>query len=415
MKTSITVPGEASPHAVRTAADADSRYRWVVLFIVWAGFLLSYVDRVAWSSVAAPVGASLGLQVSMLGAFVTAFYVGYIIANIVGGILTDIIGGRAMLTLALIPLGLLTFGFGFAHSLWTGIAIQALMGLAAGADYSAGMKIIPAWFVKDRGRAIGFYTTATSLSVVLTNATVPTISQLYGWQNAFRLLGTITFVCGIVAWFILRDAPPGAPNVSRRLTKADVKNVLTSPTLILLAIAGFGGFWATVGFGAWANALMTKQYGISPVVAGSITACFGIGAVIAKPLLGWLSDLMRGGRKLISILCLGGFAVVLWIFGQCSTVTAFYIVAPILGVVGFGYTPVLMAQISDACGKNSAGSGAGLTNALWQTGSAMAPLAVGYFYGHSHSFEVAFATLAVGPIIAVIALLFLPRVAKPLT
>ncbi|HEY2020835.1 hypothetical protein [Paraburkholderia sp.] len=58
-----------------SSADT-SAYRWVALFIVWAAFLLSYVDRVAWSTVAAPVGATLGLKVSMLGAFVTAFYAG---------------------------------------------------------------------------------------------------------------------------------------------------------------------------------------------------------------------------------------------------------------------------------------------------------------------------------------------------
>src|ERR1700728_1505904 len=59
------------------AAPAGSlapRYRWTILFCAWMAFMLSYVDRVAWSSVAAPVGQSLGLSVGMLGAFVTAFY-----------------------------------------------------------------------------------------------------------------------------------------------------------------------------------------------------------------------------------------------------------------------------------------------------------------------------------------------------
>lgn len=153
---------------------------------------------------------------------------------------------------------------------------------------------------------------------------------------------------------------------------------------------------------------MTKQYGISPVTAGSIAATFGIGAVCAKPLLGWLSDLHGHARKRISILCLAAFAVMLMVFGQSSTVTQFYLIAPLLGAVGFGYTPVLMAQVSDACGRNSAGAGAGLTNAIWQSGSAMSPLAVGYLYGQTHSFAVALLTLAVGPVVAVAALMLLP-------
>ncbi|MFX8156668.1 hypothetical protein ABTL03_19455, partial [Acinetobacter baumannii] len=87
MKTSLSMTEEVV-QAASHAQTETSRYRWVVLAVVWAAFLLSYVDRVAWSSVAAPVGHSLGLSVSMLGAFVTAFYIGYVLANIAGGILT---------------------------------------------------------------------------------------------------------------------------------------------------------------------------------------------------------------------------------------------------------------------------------------------------------------------------------------
>lgn len=411
METKVTLPAECVSTVAARAMAADGatapRYRWVVLFVVWLAFLLSYVDRVAWSSVAAPVGQSLGLSVSMLGAFVTAFYIGYVLANIVGGILTDILGGRAMLTLALIPLGVLTFCFGYTHTLWTGIVIQAAMGFAAGADYSAGMKIIAAWFGKDRGRAMGIYTTATSLAVVIANATVPSISQIYGWANAFRLLGVITFAWAFVSLLVLRDSPVGAAPLAR-ITGRDVVGLVKNRSLVLLAIAGCGGLWATVGFGAWGNALMTKQYGISPVVAGSVAALFGVGAVIAKPALGWLSDIRNGARKWIAILCLSAFAAMLLVFGQCSTVTQFYLVAPVLGAVAFGYTPVLMAQVSDASGRKSAGAGAGLTNAIWQSGSAMAPLVVGHFYSLTHSFPIALLTLAIGPLVGVAALILLP-------
>src|SRR6516164_2144602 len=356
MNTSLSMMEETvqpdAVHATSAVQAEGSHYRWVVLTVVWAAFLLSYVDRIAWSSVAAPVGHSLGLSVSMLGAFVTAFYVGYVLANIAGGIMTDVLGGRAMLTLALVPLGVFTFSFGSTQTLWAGIVIQFAMGMAAGADYSAGMKII-------------------------------------------------------AAWTVLRDAPSGEPPLAR-IKAADVLALLKSRSLVLLAIAGGGGLWATVGFGAWGNALMTKQYGISPVAAGSIVACFGIGAVIAKPVLGWLSDVYNGARKTISILCLAAFAVMLFVFGQCFTVTQFYLLAPLLGAVAFGYTPVLMAQVSDASGRNSAGAGAGLTNAIWQSGSAVSPLVVGYFYQQTHSFSIALLTLAVGPVVGVAALLFLP-------
>lgn len=394
--------------AETSAGTEASRYRWVALFIVWAAFLLSYIDRVAWSTVAAPVGTSLGLDVALLGAFVTAFYVGYVLANVVGGMLTDLLGGRAMLTLALLPLGVFTFCFGFTHTLVTGIVIQLAMGFAAGADYSAGMKIIPAWFTRDRGRAMGIYTTATSLAVVIANAVVPSFSAQHGWSNAFRMLGVVTFAWGIVAMLLLKNRPANDPPPARNSAK-EMLGLLRNRNLIILAIAGCGGLWATVGFGAWGNALMTRQYGIAPVVAGSIIASFGIGAVIAKPTLGWISDLPGVSRKLMSILCLLAFMVTLLVFGNCSTTAQFYLVAPILGAFSFGYLPVLMAQISDASGKRLAGASAGWTNAVWQMGSAASPLAVGHVYGNTHSFMLALLTLAVGPLVGAFAMFFVSR------
>jgi sugar phosphate permease len=393
-------------------ADSPPAYRWVVLFVTWVAFLLSYVDRVAWSTVAAPVGQTLGLSLSMLGAFITAFYIGYVVANVVGGFLTDTFGGRLTLTFALVPLGIATYCFSYTRSLSSGVVLQLAMGMAAGADYSAGVKILTSWFGKERGKAMGIYTTATSLAVVIANATVPLLSQEYGWGVAFRILGGITFAWAIVTFLTLRDSPLRVPYA--RITRGEVRALLRNRNLILLAFAGFGGLWGTVGYGAWSNALMTKQYGISPIVAGSIAAWFGVGAVLAKPTLGWLSDLSNRLRKPMSIACLVGFAILLVVFGQCSTTAQFYMIAPILGALAFGYTPLLMAEITTASGSKAAGAAAGLTNAIWQLGSALAPMMVGQVYGQTRSFSLALATLAAGPIVAAVILLFLrPQAVSP--
>ncbi|MDB5991295.1 MAG: transporter [Herbaspirillum sp.] len=409
METSTKLSGSAtSTPGLKTkmsAADALPAYRWVVLFVTWTAFLLSYVDRVAWSTVAAPVGHSLGLSVSMLGAFITAFYIGYVAANLVGGFLTDTFGGRLMLTFALVPLGIATFFFSYTHSLTSGIAIQLAMGVAAGADYSAGVKILTAWFGKEKGKAMGIYTTATSLAVVIANATVPLMSQQYSWETAFRILGGITLCWALVSFLLLRDNPLRVPYVA--ITRTEIRSLIKNKNLIFLALAGLGGLWGTVGYGAWSNALMTKHYGISPIVAGSIAAWFGVGAVLAKPTLGWISDLNERLRNPMSIACLAGFAMLLLVFGQCSTTAQFYLLAPILGAFAFGYTPLLMAEITHTSGNKSAGAAAGLTNAVWQLGSAMSPLMVGLVYGQTKSFSLALVTLAVGPIFAAVLLLFL--------
>lgn len=65
-----------------------------------------------------------------------------------------------------------------------------------------------------------------------------------------------------------------------------------------------------------------------------------------------------------------------------------------------------MAQVSDASGQRLAGASAGWTNAVWQMGSAISPLAVGHVYGGTHSVLLALLALAIGPIIGLVAMLF---------
>ncbi|RQS19990.1 MFS transporter [Burkholderia sp. Bp8992] len=385
----------------------QSPYRWVILLVVWMSFLLSCVSRAAWSTVSAPVGHSLGISVAMLGAFVTAFYVGYVVANVGGGFLTDVIGGRRTLTYTLILLGISTFAFGYANDLRTGFAIQTIMGLAAGADYPTGVKIITSWFGKDRGRALGLYTTATSFAVVIANATIPLLSNAFGWQNAFRALGLCTFGWAFVSSRALRDAPTKA--AFAHITTDEIRALVKNRNLVLLALAGLGALWATVGFTAWGNALMIKQYEIDPVTAGRIFVLFGVGAVLTKPLLGWLSDLFDGATKLLGVLSLACFAGMLLVFSRCSTAQEFYIAAPFLGAVAFGYTPVLVAQVTQTSGAKAAGLAAGLTTAVWQLGSAMAPLVVGAVYARSHSFSYPLLTLAAGPVLGALILIFIRR------
>ncbi len=55
-------------------------------------------------------------------------------------------------------LGAATFGFGYARTVAGGVALQAMMGFAGGADFAAGVKLIMAWFGRrDRGRRWPFH------------------------------------------------------------------------------------------------------------------------------------------------------------------------------------------------------------------------------------------------------------------
>ncbi|WP_321803396.1 MFS transporter [Burkholderia sp. BCC1988] len=379
-------------------------YRWIVLALAWLGLLFAFVDRLAWANLALKVGGSLAVPISGLGAFVTAFYVGYVVSNAIGGLATDKFGASRMLGYALIPLGLATFAFGYATSIKSGLAIQVLMGLAAGADYSACVKLTATWFdFKTRGRAMGLLTTASSVGVVITNATVPYLTERVGWIGVYQVLGAATAAVGIVCLAIVRDKNLSTIG-SAVETGASLSSLSRNRDLLLLALVGFGALWGTWGFAFWVNALMVKGHGMSASSAGLIGVMFGVGAIFSKPMIGFVSDVLGGKRKAILLICFASFASMLLVFGNLKSEAAFMVAAPVLGVTAFIYTPLIVAMVAEIAGPRMIGSAYGLTNAFWQLGSVIVPLVVGVVYQETNSFAVAFAALAAGPAVATVAM-----------
>ncbi|MDE2517470.1 MAG: MFS transporter [Rhodospirillales bacterium] len=393
------------------AASAVTARHWLICALAWAVFATSFIDRLAWGNLQLQAGHSLGLGLAGLGAFVSAFYVGYVASNAVSGLLVDGFGPRLVLSLSTLLLGAATLGFGFVASAPAGLAVQAVMGVAAGADYAGCVKLLTRWFAPSwRGRAFGIWYTASSLAVVATNALVPVLARHAGWQGAYHALGAATLVLAVLCWIGLRDAPdrgatgsvPSGPP-AMPMGRA-IGALLADRDILLVSLAGFGALWGTWGFAFWSNALMVRGHGLAPAQAAGIVALFGIGAAIAKPLVGLISDRLGGRRKPPAMVCLAGFVVMLLVFGQLDSAAAFRLAAPFLGVTAFAYSPMTTALVAELAGGENAGAASGLTNAFWQLGNVLVPLAVGLVFQASHSFMAAFATLAAGPALAVAAL-----------
>lgn len=294
-------------------------YRWVILFLAWSAFLTSTICKLAWGTMAVSVGSSIGLSIGSLGVFVTASYVGSVVSSVGGGFVADRVGPRRTLFISLVGLGASTYAFSFTPSLGIGIALQALMGLTAGADYAAAIKAVSTWFnLRERGRAIGLFTTATSLAVVLSNAILPTAVAHIGWRDTYRCLAVATFGLSVLCAFLFRDRGLTAGENTRPepLSRQAIVDLLSDRNFVLLAIAGFGGFWGAIGFASWANALMVRGHHISLIDAGFVSAIFGVGAVVCKPLIGFVADWLGGEKRRLTIGCFALFFIALIIFRQ---------------------------------------------------------------------------------------------------
>ncbi|MCC5468169.1 MFS transporter [Pelosinus baikalensis] len=386
---------------------------WVqvgVLFIAWLAFLFSFVDRLSWSPVMPIASKELGLSAKEAGSYMTAFYIGYVATQLPGGLLTDKYGYRKVLIGSFLVMGIFTALMGTITSYQQGFIYRVLAGVGSGAIFSACVRAIFDWFPeKCRGTAMGFLITASSLGLSVTNFFVPVLARDHGWQFSFFIAGLLPLGTLVFAWLLLKERTPIEHQAAK--TSSDFWQEVFSLTqnrgLMITGLAGFCAMWATWGTATWANTYINKSFNLSLVQVGAVMSTYGAAALLCKPIAGLMHDLLSGKRKYLLFVMLISFGILLLWFGVNKSMQVLYILAPLLGIAAFVYSPVMSTLVGELVSPNLVGTAIGFVNAIWQLGSLISPLAVGAVIDATNNFLYAFAMLAIGPIAGAFIILYI--------
>ena len=82
-----------------------SGYRWVIMALALTSFTLTFVCRFAWPPLVPEIMPLMKINRTEAMAYMTAFYIGYVITQIPSGLLTDLFGPRLILFIALLAFG----------------------------------------------------------------------------------------------------------------------------------------------------------------------------------------------------------------------------------------------------------------------------------------------------------------------
>jgi len=380
-----------------------------VLIILWAAFLLSFVDRLSWAPIMPMASKDLGLNAKQAGSYMTAFYFGYVLTQLPGGLMTDRFGYRKVLLGSFLVMGAFTALMGTVNSYETGLIFRVLAGLGSGAIFSACIRGIFDWFPsKGRATAVGFFMTASSLGVSVVNLLVPTVAGSYGWHASFFVSGALPIFALVFAWFMLKERSDAKERAKAQATASfwiDIKVLLKNRNLMITSFAGFCAMWATWGTATWANTYMNKAMNLSLVQAGYMMTLYGLAALLCKPIAGVLADIFGNKKKILMFWMLIFFGPLLILFSMNSSLSLLYIIAPLLGIAAFVYSPVMNTFIGELVELRLVGSATGLVNTIWQLGSLLSPLVVGMVLDATQNYLYAFTALAAGPVVAAFAIL----------
>lgn len=291
-----------------------TRFRWFVVFLLFAITVVNYIDRAAIAYAIPMIQRDLGLSPAATGAVLGAFGIGYAITTLISGFAVDRYGARTVLTVAALLWSLSIGMTGIATSITILYAARVLLGLSEGPNFPALTGAVSHWLSPhERATALSNALLAVPLALAIGG---PIVTQLLGWLD-WRLTFILLFVLSI-AWvpfwyFFFRDDPaasrfvdkaeldhirtsdPGVPAAPHAPLKswpsaAVMKIMLTNRTLL-------ANYWAFFVFGyflfffmTWLPSYLEKKYGLNLAAVGLFSVLPWLSAAFLLWLFGRWSD-----------------------------------------------------------------------------------------------------------------------------
>ena len=289
-----------------------TKYRWFVVFLLFAITGVNYIDRAAISYAIPAIQRDLGLSPENTGAILGAFGLGYALTTLVGGFAVDRYGARLVLTVSAVlwslSIGTTALAGGFAML----YAARVLLGISEGPNFPALTGAVSRWLSPhERATALANALFAVPLALAIGG---PLVTQLLGWLD-WRLTFAALFVLS-AAWvplwyFLFRDDPaqsrfvdaselahirtgdagPAPPAAVKSWPEPGVlRSLLSNRTLL-------ANYWAFFVFGyflfffmTWLPSYLERQYGLNLQAVGLFTVLPWLSAALLLWLCGRWSD-----------------------------------------------------------------------------------------------------------------------------
>ena len=187
--------------------------RTFVLILIFIGYFLCYLDRMVISTAIPYIGKEFNLSKTLMGAIMSAFFLGYTVCQMPGGVLVDKFGPRKVMTIAIAVWSVFTGITGMVANVSQMIIARVFFGVGEAPYPAASMKIIALWFEPSR-RA---FATAVILS---SNSLGPAVAPLFavavmaawGWRAVFYALT----IPGIIITVLPSTLPTTQPGPAKR-------------------------------------------------------------------------------------------------------------------------------------------------------------------------------------------------------
>lgn len=351
------------------------------------------------------MSSEFGLSAAEAGAYMSAFYAGYLITQIPGGMLADRFGVKFVMALSLLIGGLATFSLSMMTSYEMGFVLRVATGLGAGCIMACCGKVITRYFKpNERSMAFGILLVGPTAGLLLSNYLGPVLLKSMGWQGAFRTVGIIAVVIAVLVFVLVKNEKAEKDQIQKVGFFSSLKDVFANKGVVLVGLAGFGLMWVSLGTATWANSYM-GSIGLSSDVAGQVMMLYSVGGIIASVSSGWIVDKFGLDRRKYIMVCYLILIVSTIVFGMQTSVMALMITGFLFGFFSYTANPHLNSLVIDYSGAQFAATATGFTNVMFQFASLIGPLVFGFMSDMTGGFTAVWIAMAAGPLFGILMLL----------
>lgn len=199
-----------------------------MLFLVFVGTIINYMDR-ANLSVAAPLlKHEFGLGPVEMGVLFSAYAWTYVIANIPGGWVVDRFGSRVMYALAVLIWSAFTVAQGFAGRFATIFGLRLGVGVAEAPTFPVNNRVVSIWFTqRERGTATSVYLVGQYIGMAALTPALFWIAHRFGWRAIFWGTGAIGLLWAGVWYLLYRD-----PDACSWVSEAELRHIRDGGALV---------------------------------------------------------------------------------------------------------------------------------------------------------------------------------------
>ncbi len=415
----------AASTIVGSRAKATPTSRWAYLSICIVCMIMIANLQYGWTLFVNPINKATGWSIASIQFAFTIFIALETWLTPVEGWIVDMLGPQRGPKL-MVAFGGIMAGAGWILNAYAGsLAVlylsSVVLGIGGGAVYATCVGMAVKWFPDRRGLAVGLTAAGYGAGAALTVIPIRYVIDTYDYNTAFLWFGIFQGAVVFILAFFLRGPEAGemasapAPKVTQSAKSFSPKEVLTSPVFWLLYVmfvmVSASGLIATAQIAPIAADFNVGNqvvfWGATTLTAALIIDNVANGA--ARPLFGWISDII--GRELTMAIAFGLGGVAYWMLGEAGHAPwAFVIFAALIFLTWGEIFSLFPSTCADTFGPKFATVNLGLLYTAKGTSAFLVPVA-NLIKSSTGSWHMVFAVTALMNFVVVALALF---VLKPM-